>query len=1055
MNVLDGSTHLGAATIDSSGTWTFTTPQLLDGTHTFTAVAADTGGNTTTSNAVTAVIDTTPPGAPTISSVTDNVSPVTGAVANGAATNDPNPTVRVNVSGAGALAGDTVQLYDGSIPVGSPHVLTAADIANGFGDVQTGTLAEGTHTITARITDAAGNQGNNSAVFTIIEDTTAPTAGTLSFANLTDTGTANTPPVTQDKAFDLTLTGQESGASVVYQVSTDGGLNWTTTAANQSNLADADYRFRAQVTDAAGNSSTSNVIEVVVDNTVPAAGTLSFANLTDTGTVNTPPVTQDKAFDLTLTGQESGASVVYQVSTDGGLNWTTTAANQSNLADADYRFRAQVTDAAGNSSTSNVIEVVVDNTVPAAGTLSFANLTDTGTANTPPVTQDKAFDLTLTGQESGASVVYQVSTDGGLNWTTTAANLSNLADADYRFRAQVTDAAGNSSTSNVIEVVVDNAVPAEAVAITAITTDTGTVGDFITSDTTLVVSGTNGTLGAGEKVQISSDGTNWFDVTPTDSTHWSYDDTANPHTSSFTYQTRIVDAAGNIGTTASQAVTINTSLPAEAVAITAITTDTGTVGDFITSDTTLVVSGTNGTLGAGEKVQISSDGTNWFDVTPTDSTHWSYDDTANPHFANVTYQVRVIDAASNVGTTASQLVTVDTAAPAAGTLSFANLTDTGTANTPPVTQDKAFDLTLTGQESGASVVYQVSTDGGLNWTTTAANQSNLADADYRFRAQVTDAAGNSSTSNVIEVVVDNTVPAAGTLSFANLTDTGTANTPPVTQDKAFDLTLTGQESGASVVYQVSTDGGLNWTTTAANQSNLADADYRFRAQVTDAAGNSSTSNVIEVVVDNTVPAAGTLSFANLTDTGTANTPPVTQDKAFDLTLTGQESGASVVYQVSTDGGLNWTTTAANLSNLADADYRFRAQVTDAAGNSSTSNVIEVVVDNTVPAAGTLSFANLTDTGTANTPPVTQDKAFDLTLTGQESGASVVYQVSTDGGLNWTTTAANLSNLADADYRFRAQVTDAAGNSSTSNVIEVVVDNTVPAAGTLSFAKQTE
>ncbi len=34
------------------------------------------------------------------------------------------------------------------------------------------------------------------------------------------------------------------------------------------------------------------------------------------------------------------------------------------------------------------------------------------------------------------------------------------------------------------------------------------------------------------------------------------------HPSSFTYQARIVDTAGNIGTTASQAVTIDTTAPA-------------------------------------------------------------------------------------------------------------------------------------------------------------------------------------------------------------------------------------------------------------------------------------------------------------------------------------------------------------------------------------------------------------------------------------------------------------------------------------------------------------
>ena len=70
----------------------------------------------------------------------------------------------------------------------------------------------------------------------------------------------------------------------------------------------------------------------------------------------------------------------------------------------------------------------------------------------------------------------------------------------------------------------------------------------------------------------------------------------------------MIDAADNVGTTASQAITIDTTAPAAALAITAIADDTGTAGDFITSDTTLSVSGTNGALGSGEKVQISSDG---------------------------------------------------------------------------------------------------------------------------------------------------------------------------------------------------------------------------------------------------------------------------------------------------------------------------------------------------------------------------------------------------------------------------------------------------------------
>ena len=162
-------------------------------------------------------------------------------------------------------------------------------------------------------------------------------------------------------------------------------------------------------------------------------------------------------------------------------------------------------------------------------------------------------------------------------------------------------------------------------AITAIASDTGSSSsDFITNDTTLTVSGTNGALAAGEKIQVSSDGgTTWTDVVQNGTT-WSLVD-ATSHPSSFTYQARIVDTAGNIGTTASHAVTIDTTAPAEALAITAIASDTGSSSsDFITSDTTLTVSGTNGALSAGEKIQVSSDGgTTWTDVIQNTATSWS------------------------------------------------------------------------------------------------------------------------------------------------------------------------------------------------------------------------------------------------------------------------------------------------------------------------------------------------------------------------------------------------------------------------------------------------
>jgi hypothetical protein len=89
----------------------------------------------------TATGDTTAPSAASISSVNDDVAPVIGPISSGAVTNDPDLTVKVSLSGTGAFAGDTVQLYNGTntgSQLGSSYALTSTDISNGFANVQNG-----------------------------------------------------------------------------------------------------------------------------------------------------------------------------------------------------------------------------------------------------------------------------------------------------------------------------------------------------------------------------------------------------------------------------------------------------------------------------------------------------------------------------------------------------------------------------------------------------------------------------------------------------------------------------------------------------------------------------------------------------------------------------------------------------------------------------------------------------------------------------------------------------------------------------------------------------
>jgi hypothetical protein len=70
-----------------------------------------------------------------------------------------------------------VQLYDGSGTgslLGAAYIITGNDIANGFADVQTGTLVDGTtYSITARVSDQIGNQSDASGSFVVTEDANA------------------------------------------------------------------------------------------------------------------------------------------------------------------------------------------------------------------------------------------------------------------------------------------------------------------------------------------------------------------------------------------------------------------------------------------------------------------------------------------------------------------------------------------------------------------------------------------------------------------------------------------------------------------------------------------------------------------------------------------------------------------------------------------------------------------------------------------------------------------------------------------------------------------
>ena len=434
--------------------------------------------------------------------------------------------------------------------------------------------------------------------------------------------------------------------------------------------------------------------------------------------------------------------------------------------------------------------------------------------------------------------------------------------------------------------------------IAAISPDTGTPGDFVTSDTTLTVAGTNGALAAGEKIQVSSDGgVTWTGVTQSASTNWSYTDSVT-HAASFTYQARIVDTAGNIGTTVGQVITIDTTAPAEALAIAAISSDTGVPGDFVTNDTALTVSGSNGALGSGEKIQVSAEGgVTWADVTQSTATIWSYIDPVT-HATGFTYQARIVDIAGNVGTTTNQAIAIDTTAPAisisnaGGPTNQANQTITGSVDVA----DAGASVTL---YDGSSAVATAVVQGDGNWSTSVT----LSSGANSLTAKVSDLAGNSATSNTVIY----TLSTSGPVVTEHLTsDTGTSVVDQITSNPP--LSGTGLPStvvhftidGTPIATTVLADASGNWAFTP---SGLADGVHTISASQTDTFGNTGSAS-LTFTLDTTAPTEALAITAIATDTGTPG-DFITNDTSLMVSGTNGALAAGEKIQVSSDGGATW------------------------------------------------------------------------------------------------------------------------------------------------------
>jgi len=361
-----------------------------------------------------------------------------------------------------AESGSTVTLYD----TDGVTVLGTATASGGSWSITSSALAEGTHTLTAKATDAAGNISNASSGLAVSIDTTAPTLTITSNVASLKAGETATITFTFSEDPGSTFSWDGSAGDIVVSGGTLSALSgsgltrtatFTPTAGTDNGSASITVAA-GSYTDAAGNNGGAGLTPSLTFDTLhpDAPSTPDMTNASDTGASNTDNITRNNT--PTFTGTAEAGALVTLYDSDGttvlgsatatGGNWSITS---SALGDGPHTITAKATDAAGNVSDASAgLNITIDTSAPAA--VASAGLSsDSGTSGSDFITRTAAQTISGTlGANLGSGETVQVSLDDGQTWVDANATVNNntwsyaaTLTGSGTLQVRVVDTAGN------------------------------------------------------------------------------------------------------------------------------------------------------------------------------------------------------------------------------------------------------------------------------------------------------------------------------------------------------------------------------------------------------------------------------------------------------------------------------------------------------------------------------------------------------------------------------------------------------------------------------------
>uniref|UniRef100_UPI001982430A Ig-like domain-containing protein n=1 Tax=Pseudoalteromonas sp. Z1A6 TaxID=2686349 RepID=UPI001982430A len=961
-----GAAQTMSATVLANGTWSIPVPvALAEGAYSINANVEDVAANDTTATG-TGEIDTI---APTL------------VLTSPGSSSDITPTL----SGTSDAVEGTVINFTVVDDQGNTQTFTTTVDADGNFSVEVPTaLAEGPYTITANISDVAGNSTNITGNGTI--DTTAPSVSVdapllTNDSTPTVTGTSDAPNST------ITVTFTDAANAVqTIDVQTDASGNWSVTPSGD--LAEGNYSVSASITDAAGNTGTGTDTGEV-DITAPDLEIIpSFllGNLVSLSGDSDLPGGSVITITEYLVGGLVGATYTATTNPDGTWGLANITVPLLNLA----YVTASATDAAGNVRTINTLDF--DNVAPEL-TVSVDALSNDSTpviSGTTDMGQGTVINITVTDSE-GESQAFTATVQAGGDWS--VAVPAELAQGQYTVVAEVRDSVGNLTTQQA-QGEIDSVDP------TLIVNEVNA-----TIDTTPTISGTSNEIGA--DVSIIIGGQTLTATVGTDG-NWQVDVPVALVDGDYTAQVSITDDANNISSTTID-LTIDTQVPVIVLNdITVFNTNTPIVSGTSTEPQNTVVD---------IVITDSNNDIHTLTAIVDASGDWQVTAPSLPD-GNYDVEVSITDDAGNTGSdTGSSFV--DTQAPsitinALGTINNSTPTISGTSNEPENTS-----ITVTVTDGDSTETYTTVVGAGGAWTVDITDV--LTDGEVTVSASVTDAAGNESVANSTATLNTN----APTININTIVDTND-QTPAISGtssaiDNSVITVVITDVNNVSHTVTTTVVGGI-WSVDATTI--LPEGEFTVSASVTEGSLTSNTTG--SGVIDLTAPTLSITPLVTLNDTtptisGTTTAP----QGALVIILITDSLGAEQT--VNATVGANGTWSVAASTELSEGTYTVLASTTDTAGNPVNTSITGEV-DITAPVVTINDIAGSTDLTPSISGNVTGAMVGDavaVVFTDALGNKHTVNTTVQTGGV-WSVEAT--SSLSQGDYSVEVSVTDSAGNT---------------------------